>query len=288
MPFRGTLCIHVADSGYSKPNFLGRVGDLGDVVQVVRVAENRKFYRAAPPAPGQPKGGHPTWYGDPFALQQPATWGLPQEEVETTWTTKRGRVLRMRLQAWPDLRMRGKRGLPMHRYPFTLIRGVALDEQDQPVFKRTLWLLVLGTRRGEVAVLEAWTCYRRRFDLEHYFRFGKQRLLLASYQTPEVDHEESWVLLVQLAAVQLWLGRDLAEGPVRPWERYAPRPPQRAPAPSQVQRDWERIIRQIGTPAQAPKPRGKARGRSPGVSPGRRPRVAVVKKTPRKRSAQAP
>jgi len=288
LPFQGALCVHVADSGYSKADFLGRVGDLADAVQVIRVAENRKFYRAAPPTPGRPKGGHPKWYGQPFALKQPATWGAPQEEVETTWTTTRGRVLRMRLQAWPDLRMRGKRGLPMHGYPFTLIRGVALDEQGQPVFKRTLWLIVLGTRRGEIALLEAWTCYRRRFDLEHYFRFGKQRLLLASYQTPEVEHEESWVLLVQLAAVQLWLGRDLAAGQVRPWERYAPHPPRRGPTPSQVQRDWERIIRRMGTPAQAPQPRGKARGRSPGVSPGRRPRIAVVKKTPRKRPAQTP
>ena len=38
-----------------------------------------------------------------------------------------------------------KRGLPMHRYPFTLIRGVALDEPGQPVFKRTLWLWRLGS-----------------------------------------------------------------------------------------------------------------------------------------------
>jgi hypothetical protein len=288
LPFQGTLCVHVADSDYSRADFLGRVGDLGDLVEVVRVAANRKFYRAAPPTPGKPAGGHPKWYGAPFDLKQPATWGAPQEEVETTWTTKRGRVLRMRLQAWRDLRMRGKRGLPMHSYPFTLIRGVALDAQGQPVFKRTLWLLVMGSRRGELTVLEAWTCYRRRFDLEHFFRFGKQRLLLASYQTPEVEHEESWVLLVQLAAVQLWLGRDLAQVRVRPWERYGKPPPGRGPAPSQVQRDWERIIRRMGTPAQPPKPRGKARGRSPGVSPGRRPRLAVVKKTPRKRPAQTP
>ena len=194
----------------------------------------------------------------------------------------------MQLQAWTDLRMRGKRGLPMHRYPFTLIRGVVVDEQGQRVFKRTLWLLVLGARRGELTLLDAWAGYRQRFDLEHYFRFGKQRLLLASYQTPEVEHEENWLLLVQLAMVQLWLGRDLAGVRVRPWERYLPARPAGAASPSQVQRDWERIIRRIGTPARAPKRRGKAPGRLPGVSPGRRPRVAVVKKTPRKRSAQAP
>lgn len=205
-----------------------------------------------------------------------------------TWTTKRGRRLQVQLQGWTNLLMRGKRGLPMHRYPFTLIRGEVLDEQGQPVYQRDLWLLVLGERRGELSLREAWESYRQRFDLEHYFRFGKQRLLLASYQTPVGEHEENWLLLVQLAMVQLWLGRDLAGVQLRPWEKSLPTRPTQAASPSQVQRDWERIIRLIGTPAQAPQPRGKSPGRSPGVSPGRRPRLKVVKKTSRKGAAPAP
>ena len=52
------------------------------------------------------------------------------------------------MQGWHNLLMRGKRDLPMHRYPFTLIRAVVLDEQGQPVFKRALWLIGLGERRG--------------------------------------------------------------------------------------------------------------------------------------------
>lgn len=34
-------------------------------------------------------------------------------------------------------------------------------------------------------------CYRQRFDVEHMFRFKKQRLLMTNYQTPEVEHEAS-------------------------------------------------------------------------------------------------
>jgi hypothetical protein len=205
----------------------------------------------------------------------------------TTWTTQRGR-LQVQLQGWTNLLMRGQRGLPMHRYPFTLVRGEVLDEQGQPVYSRALWLLVLGERRGELSLREAWESYRQRFDLEPYFRLGKQRLLRASYQTPVVDPEENWLLLVQLAMVQLWLGRDLAGVQLRPWEKSLPARPDQAASPSQVQRDWERIIRLIGAPAQAPQPRGKSPGRSPGVSLGRRPRLAVVKKTSRKGAVPAP
>jgi predicted alpha/beta hydrolase len=101
---------------------------------------------------------------------------------------------------------------------------------------------------------------------------------MAAYQTPEVAHEENWVHLVQLATVQLWLAREVAGIRLRPWERYLPRRTSGVASPSQVQRDWERIIRQIGTPAAWPKRRGKSPGRAKGTQPGRRPRHPVVKK----------
>jgi len=70
------------------------------------------------------------------------------------------------------------------------------------------------------------------------FRFGKQRLLLAAFQTPEVEHEENWQRIVQLASVQMWLGRELAGAVLRPWERYLPRPESNVAWPGQVQRHW--------------------------------------------------
>jgi hypothetical protein len=288
-PFHGALCVNVSDRGYSGVEFLGPLGALPNLVNVVRSAENRVFYRApAPPVAGARGQGHPRWYGERFALKDPTTWGAPDEEVETTWTTRRGKTYRVPLQAWHHLRMPGTREYPMHRYPFTLVRARVLDEQGQPVFQRTLWLIVLGERRGEVSPLAAWKAYGQRFDLEHYFRFGKQRLLLASFQTPDVEHEENWVTLVQLAMVQLWLGRELAGVRLRSWERYLPTRRSGVASPSQVRRDWERIIRLIGTPAKPPQRRGKAPGRSRGASPGRRPRRPVIKKAPRGRSTPAP
>ena len=174
-------------------------------------------------------------------MKDSTTWGPPDETAETTFTTKEGCIYRVQLQGWHNLLMRGKRGLPMHRYPFTLIRAVVLDEQGQAVFKRALWLIVLGERRGELSLMEAWEAYGQRYDLEHYFRFGKQRLLMAACRTPDVEHEENRLALVQLATVQLWLARELADLRLRPWERYLPQCTSRVVSPSQVQRDWERI-----------------------------------------------
>jgi len=250
-------------------------------VSVTRAPDNRVFYRQFSPEPEELGQGHPRWYGVSFDLKDSTMWGPPDETAETTFTTKRGRIYRVRLLGWHNLLMRGKRDLPMHHYPFTLLRAVVLDEQGQSVFQRALWLIALGERRGELSLLEAWLAYGQRYDLEHYFRFGKQRLLMAAYQTPDVEHEENWLTLVQLATVQLWLARDLTGIRLRPWERYLPQRASGVASPSQVQRDWERIIRLIGTPAQSPKRRGNAPGRAKSACPERRPRQPVIKKSAR-------
>jgi hypothetical protein len=287
LPFDQQLCVHVADSLYSAVTYLGPVAkaEHDNLVNVVRARSNRVF-RHQPESEGEKSGpGHPTWYGARFDLKAPSTWGKADAVEKTTFTTVQGRTYQVRLEGWYNLLMTGKRDLPMHKYPFTLIRVQVLDEKGQPVFKHTLWLVVMGKRRHQLSLVEAWEAYCQRYDVEHHFRFGKQRLLLAAYQTPEVEHEENWVQLVALAHTQLWLARQLAETLPRPWERYLPESESKRTSPSAVQRDFGRIIQQIGTPAQPPKPRGKSPGRAKGEKPELRKRHPVIKKgsqTPKK------
>jgi hypothetical protein len=228
-----------------------------------------------------------------MSLKNPDTWDAPDEVATTTLTTRKGQTYTVKLEGWYNLLRRGKRDLPMHQYPFTLVRARVLDDQGDLVFARPLWLVVVGQRRGKLSLLDIWDAYRQRYDLEHFFRFGKQRLLMDAYQTPETSNEQNWWTMVQLAYLQLWMAREQAKSVPRPWERYLPRfqaanqdmatatdrNNSTIPSPSEVQRDFARIIRQFGTPARIPKPRGKSPGRSPGYGPGRRPRFAVIKKS---------
>jgi hypothetical protein len=185
------------------------------------------------------------------------------------------------IQAWDNLLMRGERQpkiLPMHRYPFTLVRVRLYNEQAELAFQRPLWLIVMGQRRSELSLLAIFQAYQRRYDVEHFFRFGKQRLLLDRYQTPDTDHEEKWWLLVHLAYLQLWIAHPVAQAVPRPWEPPRPAEPGQPLTATQVQRDFARIIRQFGTPAAAPKRRGNSPGRPKGRVLPRRPRPAVVYK----------
>jgi hypothetical protein len=283
LPFHQQLCVQVADSEYSAVSYLGEMTEYENLITIVRVRSNRIFYQMPLSSPTSASRGHPVWYGVRFHLKDPDTWEEPDEVAQTTYTNHLGRTYRFQLECWHNLLMRGIHEYPMHQHPFTLIRARLFNEAGEQVFQRPLWLLVMGQRGKELSLSEAWEAYRRRYDVEHFFRFGKQRLLMTAYQTPEVQHEENWWQLAQLAYVQLWLARHLAEAMPRPWERYLPQFQTSAVnqeiSPSMVQRDFGRIIQEIGTPAQSPKPRGKSPGRTRGDRQKPRKRHKVIRKS---------
>jgi hypothetical protein len=278
LPWYDALCVHVGDSRYSTPEYLSAAGTYESLVTISRFRSNRTVYRLPEPEECNTGAGHPTWFGERFSLAEPETWHEPDEEVEFPYPSYRGCAQTMRLQAWRDMLMPGKRDCPVHLYPFTLVRVCVLDASGRLVFN-PWWLIVSGERRAELTLQQVYTAYNRRSDEEHFFRFTKQRLLLTRYQTPNLRREENWWQIVQLAYTQLWVARPLAMNLPRPWERYLPRFCSGGPiSPSAVQRDFKRIIRQLGTPAVDPKPRGYSPGRSKGTRLRLRVRSPVVKK----------
>ena len=174
--------------------------------------------------------------------------------------------------------MLGKRlpkTLDMSQHPFTLVQIICYDEDGNRVCKNPLWLIVVGERRGELTLKQIVQAYAARFDIEHFFRFGKQKLLMASFQTPIVEHEENWWQLCHIAYAQLWMARQVAHSTPRPWERNLPDVKQNLISPTLVIRDFARIIRQFGTPAKPPKPRGDAPDWVAGTSRTKRERQNV-------------
>ena len=78
--------------------------------------------------------------------------------------------------------------------------------------------------------------------------------------------------------VQLWAARKLASTLPRRWEHYLPPKTEGFLTPSLVQRDMNRIITEIGTPANSPKRRGFSGGRTEGMIQTQRIRHQVIKK----------
>ncbi len=276
LPWSNHLSVLVVDSDYSAKTFLADQEQHPNLVVVTRVRSNRVFY-ASPEPKIIPSKGHPRWYGAKCDLKDEATWPEPTEVVQTNFTTKRGRLLNVTIQSWSDMLMRGSHGCPMHDNPFTLMQIQVTSPEGIRIWK-PMWLIMIGQRRDELTIIEAYQAYRQRYDIEHLLRFGKQKLLLNASATPEVEHEENWVQLSFLAYVQLWAARKLALTLPRPWERYLPQKTEGFLSPSMVQRDMERIITEIGTPANPPKRRGFSGGRTTGMIQTKRTRHQVIKK----------
>lgn len=279
--FGQELTVQVGDSEYSSKSFLGQLAQRKNLVNVVRIRSNRNLYRSTLPKDIEKTRGHPQWYANAFKFHAPDTWGAPDDIAMVNFKTKNGRECYAELIGWHDLIMRGKHGVPMHLHPFTVIRISVTDSLGKLVFKRPLWLMIFGKHRQEISLIEAYKAYVQRYDIEHFFRFGKQRLLMTSSQTPVVEHEENWWTIVVLAYAQLWVAATLASNLPKPWEKYLPSQvaEERTISPTHVQRDFSRIIREIGTPASSPKLRGKSPGRPKGFKPVRRLKIPVIKKT---------
>ena len=182
LPFNSTLTVNVADSSFSIASFLGKTCDLENLVTVTRSRGNRVYFHLPDSSPVQSSKGRPKCFGERFDMKNSKTWGDANQTIDYPFQRPSGKPVTIKIEAWSNLLMRGKRGLPMHQHPFTLIRARMLNEDGAPVFKRPLWLIVIGKRKNEISSIDAWLCYRQRYDLEHFYRFGKRKLLMGTDQ----------------------------------------------------------------------------------------------------------
>jgi hypothetical protein len=118
-----------------------------------------------------------------------------------------------------------------------------------------------------------WLRYLRRFTVDHWYRFIKQRLhwTLPHFSTP--DQSERWSDLMPILSWQLWLARDSIQDCPLPWQKSSTNL-----SPGRVANSFAAVLARIGTPATAPKPRGKSPGWTPGRPRKQRTRYPIVKK----------
>jgi len=278
--FKDELCVSVADCAYSCPDCIVETRNNPHWIHVSRLRNNRHLYYSAALIKKTNQRGRPKCYGSTFKFKDKRTWKEPAHCIEIQMFRKKGDQQTVKIQRWENILMRGKEQHHLSDYPMDVIKVEIYKSNGELLFNRALWLIICGQRRHELSSVEIFKSYRQRFDIEHFFRFGKDRLLFDKSQTPEVDHEEAFWQLAMIAYVQLYLGRQLAQSIANPWEKYSQNmtAAQDEKSPTQVQRDFSRIIWEIGTPAKPPKLRHKSKGRQLGDFQTKRIRQAVILK----------
>ncbi|NJL41464.1 MAG: hypothetical protein HC899_35750 [Leptolyngbyaceae cyanobacterium SM1_4_3] len=248
----------VYDRGYGNASFVNQtVGVEADLL--LRLASNRCVYGKAGKYQGR---GAPAKHGHKMKLNAPQTWSLPTQTLEVE-DAKLGRV---RLTRWSEYHFRKSPNRPMQILRVEVLESNTSKRRFQPI-----WLAWLGKTMPPLECLGL--KYLRRFALEHWYRFAKQRLYWTHPQFTSLAATETWSGLMPLLTWQLWWARADCEDRPLPWQS-----PQVALSPGRVAQAFAPILAAIGTPAPPPKLRGKSPGRASGQKLPPRPRYPTVKK----------
>lgn len=303
LPFGQELCLLRADSSYGKAIFLAPLYDLDKLVLIVRLRAGMKVWERAPD--GESTGGARRIFGDKFYLTDTSGWktyrkkGVPyqvwqdslcqqpaDEHLERQSILSNGRKVILDLRRWNNLLIRTKQGASMKDKAFDVLRIQVLDaENHQAVFDRPLFLAVSGKRKSQVDSALAQEQYRERYDVEPYYRFAKNKLLMDKLQTPKAQHLDPWLRIVQITSWLLFTARqEIGQVSCPVWQKYLPKNKAAQDQPHQIltiaqtQRAMHLLFCTFDSAAFLPIKCKKGKGRVNGQTFTQRTRFKVVKK----------
>ena len=246
------------DIEYGCAPFVSKTADI-PADKLMRLRSNLCLWGEPPKYSGR---GKPRVHGDKFKLNDSSTWSEPTQTIEQE-DVKLGKV---RIRIW---RKKHFRLSPHH--PMSIILVERLLEDGSPRVNKPMWLAFVGEEMP--ALSELWKLYLRRFAVDHWYRFIKQRLhwTLPKLATPQQC--DRWSDLMPLITWELWLARDIVNDNPLPWQKVITQL-----TPGRVAQAMPAILMRVSTPAQPPKPRGKSPGWKTGEKRQRRIRYPIVKK----------
>jgi hypothetical protein len=247
LPFGDHLCLQEADSTYGQAAYLSPLHGVPNLVCIVRVRAGIRVW--LPAKPGQ-TGGAPLIYGEKYYLtdqtetktyqQKPSKKhpeGFcstvlqrslmdipPDEQVERELTLSNARQVKLTLRRWNGLRIRSKNGHGMKDKPFDLVRVEVRDAQTgKRVFDRPMFIAISGQQKGAIPTPFAQERYRERYDVEPYYNYAKNQLLLEKFQTPIRQHLSNFMLVVLLSTWLLFCARKECTLQYKPWQKQLPK-----------------------------------------------------------------
>lgn len=303
LPFGQELCLLRADISYGKAIFLASLYEFDHLVLIVRLRVGMKVWAKAPDA--DPTGGARRIYGDKFYLTDSSQWktyhkkghSYPvwqqalceqpvDEHLEQDAVLGNGRKVILDIRRWNNLLIRTKEGASMKNKILDVLRVQVLDAQSrQPIFDRPMFLAVSGKRKSHVDSALAQQQYRERYDVEPYYRFAKNKLLMDKLQTPTAEHLDLWLRMVQISSWLLFTAsEEIGQVSCPVWQKYLPKnkaaqdQPHQPLTIAQTQRAAHLLFCTFDPAPFLPLKCKKGKGRQKGVTFAQRTRFNVVKK----------
>lgn len=213
----GDTSIIVGDSAYSCNKFIHNLSKRENVAVITRMRANKAIYEKYEDK--KEGSGRKRKYGKKYLLNKPDSLPDPDYVEEFEKTTKKGLVLRIRLSLFKGYICRGSKDYAMSDIPINFIRAEVFKENGKKKYDRDLWIGLAGKARDKVTTVNGFKEYADRFDLEHFFKFSKSKLLMDKMQSSDPKKDEDFMLMTGVAYHALCKSVDLLdEINIRPWE----------------------------------------------------------------------
>lgn len=225
----------------------------------MRIKSNRVLYGPPPEYGGR---GRPRKHGQRFKLNESSTWWAPTEQQvlsDEGWGP-------VRLRRWENVHFQKAASQQMQVILIERLNGEGKRKQ------RPLWLVGTGETLPQLEKMARMDL--RRFCIEHWYRFIKQRLNGCLPHLGTESQTQAWSTLMPLMTWQLWLGRHLGGEKPLPWQKSL-----LEPTPGRVANGFAALFVALGTPATAVQPRGKSVGWPKGKKRQKRKRYPTMKKS---------
>ncbi len=250
----------VLDCEYGNGVFVKQTAQI-KVSKLIRIRSNCCLYTEPAKYSGR---GRPRKHGHKLKLNDLSTH-FPADEIVEVNDDSLGLI---KISKWNNLHFRNA-----YEQKLSLIRVQRLQEKKTGKEHRPLWLIWVGLEF--LALEKIWSQYRRRFGVDHWYRFAKQRLhwTLPKFGTP--SQCQRWSNLIVNMTWQIWLAKELVQEHHLPWQK-----PQGNLTPQRVAQSMISLLIEIGSPTRVAKTRGKSVGCQKGQKRIKRKRYPLVKKRP--------
>ena len=213
----GDTSIIVGDSAYSCNKFIYNLSKRENVAVITRMRANKAIYEKYEDK--KEGSGRKRKYDKKYLLNKPDSLPDPDHVEEFEKPTKKGLVVKIRLSLFKGFICRGTKDYTMSDVPINFIRAEVFKENGEKKYDRDLWIGIAGKARNKVTTIDGFKEYAERFDLEHFFKFSKSKLLMDKMRSSDPKKDEDFMLMTGVAYHALCKSADLLdEINIRPWE----------------------------------------------------------------------
>jgi len=252
-----------------------------DVQLVIRLKSNRSFRgRPGPRMPG--RQGPARRHGERLELKAGGQRSVPDLHL----VRQSDRYGEMQITAWRHMHQELDRSGSFRDWPrgqdLPVVEGtvVRMKVEHLPGGRKAdkdMWLWIAGPSEPDAGLAGlAWKAYLRRFDQEHFHRFGKVYLGMDRAHLASAQATDRWVALALAACTQLRLAAPLVPDSSRPWHKKLQAG--QVLSPYRTRLGFPRLRPRLGTPAKPAKSVKPGPGRPKGSKNRPKPRQPVHRK----------